>query len=121
MNNQPKQLGLNYSIFEDFIKENRIYIDKTEHIYNLITAPDIKHFYFVSRPRRFGKSLFISTLKELFAGRKELFNEYWIGKNSTYDWPQHPVIHLDFGACVKSAQKKGPALSKYWALFALFA
>lgn len=97
MNNKPKQLGLNVSVFENFIEENRIYIDKTKIIYELITAPNIKHFYFVSRPRRFGKSLFISTLKEIFAGKKELFGEYWIGKKSTYNWPQHPVIHLDFG------------------------
>ncbi|MCX5925628.1 MAG: AAA family ATPase [Candidatus Dependentiae bacterium] len=97
MNNQPKQLGLNCSIFEDFVTENRIYVDKTQHIYNLITARNQKHFYFIFRPRRFGKSLFISTLKAIFAGKKELFNEYWIGKSSSYDWPQHPVIHLDFG------------------------
>jgi hypothetical protein len=37
MNNQPTKLGLHYSIFEDFVKENRIYVDKTKHIYNLIT------------------------------------------------------------------------------------
>ncbi len=97
MNNKPKQLGLNVSIFENFIKNNRVYIDKTKIIYDLITALDNEHFYFVSRPRRFGKSLFISTLKELFSGRKELFDEYWIGKHSNYDWPKHPVIHLDFG------------------------
>ncbi|MCX5925333.1 MAG: AAA family ATPase [Candidatus Dependentiae bacterium] len=97
MNNKPKQLGLNCSIFEHFVTEGRIYVDKTKIIYDLITALDKKHFYFVSRPRRFGKSLFISTLKEIFAGKKELFAEYWIGKNSSYDWRKHPVIHLDFG------------------------
>lgn len=98
MEKQPKQLGLNCSIFESFITENRIYVDKTQHIYNLITAPNKAHFYFVSRPRRFGKSLFISTLKALFSGRKELFDEYWIGMRSDYHWPSYPVIHLDFGA-----------------------
>ena len=98
MNNSPKQLGLYCSKFEDFVIDNRIYVDKTQHIYNLITAPNKKHFYFVSRPRRFGKSLFISTLKEIFSGRKELFAEYWIGKQSSYDWPKHPIIHLDFSA-----------------------
>ncbi|MCX5925692.1 MAG: AAA family ATPase [Candidatus Dependentiae bacterium] len=96
MHDTRKQLGLNCSIFENFIKKNRIYVDKTRIIYDLITARDKEHFYFISRPRRFGKSLFISTLKEIFAGRKELFAEYWIG-GSSYDWPQHPVIHLDFG------------------------
>ena len=94
---RSKQLGLNCSIFEDFTTENRVYVDKTKYIYNLITARDKKHFYFVSRPRRFGKSLFISTLKALFLGKKELFKECWIGKQNNYDWPEHPVIHLDFG------------------------
>ncbi len=97
MNNKPKKLGLNVSIFENFVNNNRIYIDKTKIIYNLITAQDNEHFYFVSRPRRFGKSLFISTLKQLFLGKKELFDEYWIGKHSNYDWPKHPIIHIDFG------------------------
>ncbi len=97
MNNTPKQLGLNVSIFENFVKKNRIYIDKTKIIYDLITAQDNEHFYFVSRPRRFGKSLFISTLKEIFSGRRELFDEYWIGKHSNYDWPRYHIIHLDFG------------------------
>jgi len=102
MNNQPKQLGLNCSIFENFVTNNRIYVDKTHHIYNLITARNKEHFYFVSRPRRFGKSLFISTLKAIFSGNKELFNEYWIGKNSSYDWPAHPVIHFDFSRIAHS-------------------
>lgn len=101
MNNSPKQLGLYCSIFENFIKYNRIYVDKTQLIYNLITALNNEHFYFVSRPRRFGKSLFISTLKEIFSGRKELFAEYWIGKQSPYDWPKHPIIHLDFSAIAR--------------------
>jgi hypothetical protein len=109
MSKKPKQLGLNYSVFEDFITNNRIYVDKTKHIYNLITAPDIRYFYFISRPRRFGKSLFISTLKEIFLGRKELFNEYWIGQHADYDWPKHPVIHLDFSGI---AHADGPTLKK---------
>ncbi|HEV2601401.1 MAG TPA: AAA family ATPase [Candidatus Babeliales bacterium] len=100
MTNQPKRMGIHYSIFENFVKENRIYVDKTKHIYNLITAPEYNHFYFVSRPRRFGKSLFISTLKAIFLGKKELFNEYWIGKNGNYEWQTHPIIHLDFGGIV---------------------
>ncbi|MCX5925190.1 MAG: AAA family ATPase, partial [Candidatus Dependentiae bacterium] len=85
-----------------FVKENRIYVDKTHIIYDLITAPNNAHFYFVSRPRRFGKSLFISTLNAIFSGKKELFNEYWIGKSSSYEWPAHPVIHLDFGKIAHS-------------------
>ncbi|MCX5925579.1 MAG: AAA family ATPase [Candidatus Dependentiae bacterium] len=109
MNNKPKNLGLNCSIFEDFITNNRIYVDKTKIIYDLITSSNNAHFYFVSRPRRFGKSLFISTLKVLFSAKKELFGEYWIGKHSNYDWPKHPVIHLDFGGI---AHKTADALTQ---------
>jgi hypothetical protein len=54
-------------------------------------------YYFLSRPRRFGKSLLISTLKELFLGNRELFKGLWID-SSDYKWQKHPVVHLDFSA-----------------------
>ena len=66
---------------------------KLEHIYDLITGGRL---YFLSRPRRFGKSLLVSTLLELFKGNRELFKDLWIDTNTTYTWPAHPVIHLDF-------------------------
>ena len=75
------------------LEKNFIYVDKTEYIYNLIRIPDI---YFLSRPRRFGKSLLVSTLKEIFLGNKELFKDCWIYKNTNYDWKSYPIIHLDF-------------------------
>jgi len=68
MNHKPRYLGLNRSDFESLIKKDCIYIDKTKIIYELITKPGIQQFYFISRPRRFGKSLFISTLKSIFSG-----------------------------------------------------
>lgn len=98
MNNKPQNLGLNCSVFEDFITGNCIYVDKTKIIHSLITTLDRKHFYFVSRPRRFGKSLFLSTLQAIFSGKKELFSSYWIGKHGDYEWSHHPVIFIDFGA-----------------------
>jgi hypothetical protein len=88
-----KKLPIDVSSFPTLLRENYVYIDKTEHIYNLITSGRL---YFLSRPRRFGKSLLLSTLAELFAGNKELFKGLWIYENSTYDWPECPVIHLDF-------------------------
>jgi len=97
VDHKPRYLGLNRSDFESLIKKDCIYIDKTKIIYELITKPGIQQFYFISRPRRFGKSLFISTLKSIFSGDKELFTQYWIGKETDYDWPKHPIIHLDFG------------------------
>ena len=72
---------------------NYIYVDKTEYIYNLVNKPDI---YFLSRPRRFGKSLLVSTFIEIFSGNKELFKDCWIYKNTNYDWKKYPIIYLDF-------------------------
>lgn len=68
------------------------YVDKTERLYNLIQGSSV---YFVSRPRRFGKSLMISTLQAIFQGKKELFNGLWIKEKSDYNWPTHPVIRID--------------------------
>lgn len=67
------------------------YIDKTAYIHRLITQAS---FYFLSRPRRFGKSLLISTLKALFQGKKALFDDLAIAQTDYY-FPTFPVIHLD--------------------------
>lgn len=91
-----KGLGFNSTDFEDFIANNLIYVDKTKIIHTLITSVRRKHFYFISGPRRFGKSLLLSTLKALFSGKKELFKDYWIGQQTDFEWHKHPVIHLDF-------------------------
>ncbi|MDR0548079.1 MAG: AAA family ATPase, partial [Deltaproteobacteria bacterium] len=66
-----KELPTGGQTFVEIINENLVYADKTLYIYNLVKSKD-KH-YFLSRPRRFGKSLLINTLKELFSGRPELF------------------------------------------------
>jgi len=88
-----KDLSLYISNLGKMIEGNYIYVDKTRSIYNLFQG--ISHYYFLSRPRRFGKSLLVSTLKELFLGNKKLFEKLWIG-SSDYDWQEHPVIDLDF-------------------------
>jgi len=87
-----KRLPVDVSNFPLMINNNYLYIDKTQIIHHLITK---RRLYFLSRPRRFGKSLLISTLKELFSGNKKLFKDLWISK-SDYKWPKHPVIQLDF-------------------------
>ncbi|MBR4666061.1 MAG: AAA family ATPase [Lentisphaeria bacterium] len=89
-----KDLTSGVSSFEDLIKGNYFYIDKTEYIWNLIQT--YKGLYFLSRPRRFGKSLTLSTLKAVFEGKKELFKGLAI-YNKPYDWKPYPVIHLSFG------------------------
>jgi len=90
----PKYLPIDLSTFSIMITGNYLYIDKTQYIYNLFSGG--ARYYFLSRPRRFGKSLLISTLKELFSGNRALFKNLWID-SSDYHWTQHPVIHLDFG------------------------
>lgn len=70
-----------------------VYVDKTGFVYDLISEGALH--YFMSRPRRFGKSLFINTLEEIFKGNRTLFKGLKIYK-STYDWQKHPVVHFDF-------------------------
>ena len=78
--------------FEELIQGNFLYVDKTEYIWQLIRPSNAG--YFLSRPRRFGKSLTVSTLKAVFEGKKELFKGLVI-YDKPYDWKQYPVIHLD--------------------------
>ena len=87
-----KSLPVGIQSFEKLISGNYLYIDKTKYIYDLITS---NNACFLSRPRRFGKSLLISTLEALFLGKKELFSGLWI-EQSNYEWVKHPVIKIDF-------------------------
>jgi hypothetical protein len=78
--------------FSEIIEGGFIYVDKTELIHQLITSGK---YYFLSRPRRFGKSLLLSTLAEIFSGNKKLFEGLWIENN--WNWEQkHPVIRISF-------------------------
>lgn len=79
--------------FEDLIKGNCIYVDKTKYIYQLLKKA--KAQIFCSRPRRFSKSLTISTLEAIFEGKRELFKGLYID-STDYDWSVHPIIHIDF-------------------------
>ena len=74
-------------------KDEFVYVDKTGFIEKLINSGS--PHYFMSRPRRFGKSLFVSTLEEFFKGNKGLFRGCII-HGSDYDWVPHPILHLDF-------------------------
>ncbi|MBQ8501760.1 MAG: ATP-binding protein [Bacteroides sp.] len=77
--------------FEKLRTSNYYYVDKTEIIYRLVTSGS---YYFLSRPRRFGKSLLISTLEAYFLGKKELFRGLAI-EQLEQKWVKHPVLHLD--------------------------
>jgi hypothetical protein len=76
--------------FADLRQLGGLYVDKTKEIYDCIGKGS---YYFLSRPRRFGKSLLCSTLKEMFSGNRELFKELWLD-SSDWSWDKHPIIHL---------------------------
>jgi len=95
-----QQLPLGISTFSTIRNDGYIYVDKTKDIYNLITQG---RRYFLSRPRRFGKSLLVSTLQEILVGNKSLFKDLWIA-TSDYTWQPHGVIALSFsGLGIKDA------------------
>ncbi len=85
-------ISLSIQTFEKLIEEKRIYVDKTQGLYRLITSGETACF--LSRPPRFGKSLTIFTLDAIFTGKKHLFENLDISKTD-YAWPVHPVIRLD--------------------------
>lgn len=77
--------------FDKIIDGGYVYVDKTDLIYQLVQG----NIYFLGRPRRFGKSLLVSTLEQYFRGNKELFKGLAIDKLET-EWKQYPVFHIDF-------------------------
>jgi hypothetical protein len=89
--------------FENMREGNYLYVDKTEFLYKLISQP--QSMFFFSRPRRFGKSLTLSTLKAIFQGKKELFKDLYI-ENQPYDWKPYPVIHIDMGSNASNTPEK---------------
>ena len=86
-----KKLPLGIQCFREIVTCNYFYIDKTKYIYKLINGAK---YFFLSRPRRFGKSLLLDTISEVFSGDRELFKGFWI-YGSDYNFPKHPVIRLD--------------------------
>ncbi|MEE4357450.1 MAG: ATP-binding protein [Desulfococcaceae bacterium] len=92
---KTQRLPIGDSSFENIRRDNWLYVDKTRHIYKMA---DEGKYYFLSRPRRFGKSLTVSTLRCLFQGRKELFEGLWITENTDWEWKPHPVILFDFNS-----------------------
>ena len=98
-----KPLPVGFHTFRDLINGGFLYVDKTRLIYELIR--NHKGVYFLARPRRFGKSLLVSTLEEIFLGNRALFQGLWLDQ-SPYSWEKHPVIRIDFSSePVRSAQE----------------
>lgn len=103
---KKKKLPLSISTFPRLINENYIYVDKTQYIYNML---DQGGAFFLARPRRFGKSLLVSTLKEIFLGNRELFKGCWI-----YDriqWEKYTLLHMDFSEVYTQGVEINQALS----------
>ncbi len=90
-----KGLPIGIQTFSEIINRNNVYVDKTELIFNLVSA---QKYYFLSRPRRFGKSLLVSTLQAYFEGKKELFKGMKI-ESLEQEWTEYPVVTLSFASC----------------------
>ena len=91
-----KKLPIGIQTFENLILEGYYYVDKTPFVDQLTSGGK---YYFLSRPRRFGKSLFLSTVKAAYQGKRQLFEGLHLERN--WDWDAaHPVVHVSFGSGV---------------------
>ncbi|MBR3085012.1 MAG: AAA family ATPase [Kiritimatiellae bacterium] len=115
MQNTGQPLAKINDVSDDFAelrKNDAIYVDKTDFVHKLVSDRN-SNIVFVSRPRRFGKSLTVSLLKNLFAGRRELFRGLAIEKTD-WKWLKHPVIHFDFnGMTVETPEKFGMEMANH--------
>ncbi len=96
MSNTIRKLPIGIQDFISLRKDGYLYVDKTEYIFELVHGGKP---YFLSRPRRFGKSLFLSTLRAYFEGKKELFDGLKIAeleRNNEDAWLEYPVFYIDF-------------------------
>ena len=100
-----KRYPLGIQTFSEIVKGNYFYADKTAIVYQLA---HYAKFHFLSRPRRFGKSLFVSTLKAYFEGTKELFKGLAI-EQMEKEWTAYPVIHLDLSCGRKNCSRDLPS------------
>ena len=93
--------------FETIRTRGFVYIDKTEYVYRLASEGV---FYFLGRPRRFGKSLLLSSIEAYFKGRRELFDGLAIDRLHPGEWKQYPVLHLNLsGKAYTDNEKIGRA------------
>ena len=92
MEQKTRKYPIGIQTFEKIIRGGYVYVDKTKYIHKMVSEGE---YYFLSRPRRFGKSLLITTLQAYFEGKKELFKGLDIDQHEK-DWDVYPVFHLDF-------------------------
>lgn len=86
------KLPIGIQDFESLRMDGYVYVDKTEQMYRLVSQG---RYYFLSRPRRFGKSLLLSMLKAFFLGKRALFKGLAVDQKEDWDWAVHPVLYLD--------------------------
>jgi hypothetical protein len=98
MHSELKKLPIGIQSFQDIIEKGFLYVDKTKYINNLLVSG--KGAYFLSRPRRFGKSLLVSTLEAIFKNKRHLFKGLWLD-SSEYVWEEFPVIKIDMSTVSK--------------------
>jgi len=103
-----QKLPIGIQSFKTLREENNVYVDKTEQIYALM---NVGKFVFLSRPRRFGKSLLTTTLYEIFQGNRALFQGLWI--EDKIDWQPRPVILINFNDLDYRSQTLEVALTHY--------
>jgi len=101
MDKNIKRYPLGIQTFSEIIENDYVYIDKTEYVYNMTRSK----YVFLSRPRRFGKSLLVSTLKSYFEGNKELFKGLAI-EGREKDWTKHPVLHFSLATAKHGIKEK---------------
>ncbi len=97
-----KKLPIGISNLQQIVEDGYVYVDKSRYVYQLAESGK---YYFLSRPRRFGKSLFIDTLKEAFEGNRELFKGLWLYDHWGWD-KRYPIIHLSFAEGVLKTRKE---------------
>jgi Predicted AAA-ATPase len=105
MENKLKKLPIGIQFFNSMQEDDYAYVDKTEPMYRMINTAK---FIFLSRPRRFGKSLLASTLEHLFLANRHYFKDLWIDEH--WEWQARPVIRLDMGSLDYKTQSLEKAL-----------
>ena len=108
MSKQLLPIMMSPGSFENLRRGSYVYVDKTAYLHSRVRQEG--NMFFLSRPRRFGKTLTVSTLEAIFQGRRELFKGLAIDALD-YDWKIYPVIHIDFGDCPENTSSASCAWS----------
>ena len=98
----PKPISTDNASFQKLREKGCLYVDKTAYFHQLLAGADAR--FFLARPRRFGKSLMISTFKAIFEARKELFGDLAIAKTD-WKWEKYPVIYFNLGFAAGSLEE----------------